>query len=667
MKNSKARSGRPEEELSFPEALHFLPVPAYICDADGYIRHFNSSAVSLWGRIPVAGEELWTGSWKTFDPLDNSLIPHDQCPMSATLRDGNPVVDAEIIIERPDGTRRHVTPHPRPLFGGDGKLLGAVNVLIDITRHKQTLEALHKSESQFRNMTNVVPVVLWQCDAKGMMTYLSTQWNRHTNQPVEEGLGDKWLLIVHPDEQDRVQKEWLETIKYRQPLDLKFRYASLAGSFHKCHARGNPVYDHRKKFTGYIGIIQDITSFEEIRLMFEKEMMKRTEDLVLKNEELRKSEERYHRMVAEVEDYAIILLDREGNIENWNKGAEKIKGYSADDIVGKNFSVFYREEDRANGLPGRLLQTAVDTGRASHEGWRLRKDGTMFWGSIVLTALHDEDNNVTGFSKVTRDLTERKTTEDRLQENALQLEKKNQLLQKMNHELEAFAYVSSHDLQEPLRKILTLSSRIMEMDKERLSEKSQDYFRRMREATFRMRALIDDLLAYSHTNVADRKFEVTGLDEVIQKVRQEMAEQFEEKNAILETEPLPAAYIIPFQFHQLFVNLFSNALKFSNPDVPPVIQVTYEIVPGSELQFEDVGADASYLHIRVTDNGIGFEPEYSKHIFEVFQRLHTRSEFTGTGVGLAICKKIAYNHNGFITAEGEPGRGATFHLYLPHH
>ncbi len=420
-----------------------------------------------------------------------------------------------------------------------------------------------------------------------------------------------------------------------------------------------------KKLAGSLGTIQDITSSEAIQQVFEKELLKRTEDLIRKNEELRKSEERYHRMVAEVEDYAIILLDREGNIVNWNKGAEKIKGYSADDIVGKHFSLFYREEDRATGLPLRLLQTAVDTGRASHEGWRRRKDGTLFWGSIVLTALHDEENNVTGFSKVTRDLTERKTTEDRLKEYALQLEKKNHLLEKMNHELEAFAYVSSHDLQEPLRKILTLSSRIMEMDKDRLSEKSQDYFSRMREATFRMRSLIDDLLAYSHTNVADRKFEITGLDEVIEKVRQEMAEQFEEKNAVLETAALPAAKIIPFQLHQLLLNLFGNALKFSKPGVRPIIQVTAETVAGSGLRFEGADTHAAYLHLRVTDNGIGFEPEYSKHIFEVFQRLHTRSEFSGTGVGLAICKKIAYNHNGFIAAEGEPGRGATFHLYLP--
>jgi PAS domain S-box-containing protein len=136
-------------------------------------------------------------------------------------------------------------------------------------------------------------------------------------------------------------------------------------------------------------------------------------DFARSDELLRQSEERYFRMIDEVEDYAILLLDRNGNIQNWNKGAEKIKGYKENEILGKNFRIFYTKEDQDNGLPELLIDKAVKQGKALHEGWRVRKDGTRFWGSIVITALHDDQKNVIGFSKVTRDLTERKETEDR--------------------------------------------------------------------------------------------------------------------------------------------------------------------------------------------------------------------------------------------------------------
>src|SRR5690606_27249548 len=170
---------------------------------------------------------------------------------------------------------------------------------------------------------------------------------------------------------------------------------------------------------------------------------------------LRMSEERYHKMIAEVQDYAIILLNIDGVIENWNAGAEKIKGYTADEIVGKKFELFYTPADREDGLPGKLLKIAADKGRATHQGWRVRKDGTMFWGTIVITALHNNEGDIIGYSKVTRDLTHQKIAEDKLAAYTAELEKQ-------NRELEQYAYVASHDLQEPLRKIRTFADLIRE-------------------------------------------------------------------------------------------------------------------------------------------------------------------------------------------------------------
>jgi len=394
------------------------------------------------------------------------------------------------------------------------------------------------------------------------------------------------------------------------------------------------------------------------RAMLQAQVDLQTQKLLKINEDLRKSEERFHRMVSEVQDYAIILLSHEGIIENWNKGAQNIKGYTAAEAIGMSFRIFYTPEDQDRGLPELLLNTAYENGRAVHEGWRVRKNGTRFWGSVLITALHNDSGSVIGFTKVTRDLTERIAAEEALK-------KKNQELEKMNQELSSFAYVSSHDLQEPLRKIQTFTHRILEVEENTLSERSRDYFKRIQVASTRMRMLIEDLLTYSRTNTEERKHVTTDLNQLVEDVRSELRETIEQKNAVIEYANLPHLSVIPFQFHQLLMNILSNALKFTRKDVTPHIEINAEEVLAKDTPDITQDHNETYHHISITDNGIGFAPEYNKRIFEVFQRLHGRTEYEGTGVGLAICRKIIENHDGIITAEGHENEGATFHIYLP--
>jgi PAS domain S-box-containing protein len=376
-------------------------------------------------------------------------------------------------------------------------------------------------------------------------------------------------------------------------------------------------------------------------------------------------EESYYRMITEIEDYAILMLDPAGTILNWNRGAEKIKGYNADEIIGKNFRIFYTEKDRIDLVPDQLLGNAAQNNRAQHEGWRVRKDGTKFWGSVVITALHDNDGGISGFAKITRDLTERKNAEEALKENAAELERKNKELDAMNQELASFAYVSSHDLQEPLRKIQTFATRIVETEEKTLSVKAKDYFGRMQNAALRMQKLIEDLLTYSRTNTAEKRFEDVSLNELVEEVKSDLKESIDAKHAKITAAKLPALPLIRFQFTQLITNIFSNALKFSKPDSPPEIDVRYKIVNGDSIEHKNTDKNKKYHCISIHDKGIGFEPEHRFKIFEVFQRLHGRSEYSGTGIGLAICKKIIDNHGGIITAESELEQGATFNVYLP--
>lgn len=518
-------------DLRFRDILSHLPAAIYTCDKEGYITFYNESAATLWGRKPELGIDMWCGSWKIYH-IDGTPMPLDECPMAVALQEGRPVRGTEIIVERPDGERRTILPHPDPLFDDSGQLVGALNMLVDITGHGET------------------------------------------------------------------------------------------------------------------------------RNLLEKKILERTK-------ELKESEERYQRMIAEVQDYAILLLDTKGHIQNWNKGAEKIKGWSADEAIGKSFKIFYTDYDRDRGLPDQLLAEARTNGKANHEGWRVKKDGNRFWSNVTITALHDNDNNVIGFSKVTRDLTAKKLSDDALQEKTRRIEEQNRELDKMNQELSSFVYVSSHDLQEPLRKIQTFASYILHFEKDRLSPKGQDFFRRLDMTAARMKTLIHDLLVYSRTNASRTSLVVMPLDNFLQGAKEELKELIEEKGAVIESTPLPQLPVIAFQLQQLFTNVLGNSLKYAKKDTPPHIMIKADIVDGSSLHDKAALPGIPYHHISFADNGIGFAPANNHKIFEIFNRLHTREEYDGTGIGLAICKKIAENHQGIITAEGKPQQGATIHLYIP--
>ncbi len=383
-----------------------------------------------------------------------------------------------------------------------------------------------------------------------------------------------------------------------------------------------------------------------------------TRDLTEKKiaeDHLKMSEERYHKMIAEVQDYAIILLNENGIIENWNAGAENIKGYTASEIIGKRFDIFYTKEDRESGLPDRLLNEAREKGKAIHEGWRMRKNGSQFWGTIVITALHGKNNELIGFSKVTRDLTEKKLDEQRLLTYTRELEIK-------NSELEQFAYVASHDLQEPLRKIQTFAELIQTNYADEAFVKK--YFEKLDRSAKRMVMLVKALLNYSRLDKDKSELTDVDLNLVLDEVKQDFELMIEEKHATITSEKLPVIKGNQTQLGQLFANLVSNSLKFSEDKTH--IKISSHIVTKNQIKNPPLSlTNRNYVQIIFEDNGIGFEQQYEKIIFSLFQRLHGKQDYAGTGIGLALCKKIAENHNGYITAIGELNKGAKFMIYLP--
>jgi light-regulated signal transduction histidine kinase (bacteriophytochrome) len=256
-----------------------------------------------------------------------------------------------------------------------------------------------------------------------------------------------------------------------------------------------------------------------------------------------------------------------------------------------------------------------------------------------------------------QDITERKKTEETLLQKTFELEVS-------NSNLEKFAYVASHDLQEPLRKILMHADLLINLEKNQLSERGQGLLEKILSSTSKMKSLIKDILTYSTIN-PEKKKEKVNLEDLLTEVKTELEYLIVQKAATIHSDELPDANVFPSQMKQLLQNLISNSIKFSKKDQPPVITITHEILDQQKVADKTIKPAFTYLHINIADNGIGFKNDDSQQIFSLFKRLHTQKDFEGSGLGLAICQKVVENHGGIIEATGVINQGATFSIILP--
>ena len=364
---------------------------------------------------------------------------------------------------------------------------------------------------------------------------------------------------------------------------------------------------------------------------------------------LRESEERFRLLIDGVRDYAIFMLDPKGIVASWNAGAERIKGYSAGEIIGQHFSRFYTPEDQARGWPAQELALATTQGTLQDEGWRVRKDGSRLWASVVLTALRDERGQLRGFSKITRDLTLRKQADDEIRELSDKVQARAAELEAVNKELASFSYSVSHDLRAPLRAVDGYA-RMMEEDyAARLDDEGRRLLGVIRGSAGKMGQLIDDLLAFSRLG---RQTLTRQAVDMAALAREALADARGDAKAAVDIRELPGAHGDRALLKQVWVNLISNALKYSSKRDAPRVEI------GGEFD-----GDENVYWVR--DNGAGFDPRYTAKLFGVFQRLHSQEEFTGTGVGLAIVQRVVTRHGGRVWAEGRPDAGACFHFSLP--
>lgn len=355
-------------------------------------------------------------------------------------------------------------------------------------------------------------------------------------------------------------------------------------------------------------------------------------------------DETVHQMLDSRGDYAIFMLDAKGCVASWSKGAHHIKGYSREEILGEDFSVFYTAEERSSGKPKRDLDVAARDGRFEEESLRVRKDGSTFWGNVVLTAVRDRTNTLAGFVKVTRDLTERRGAHERAVAD-------DQALKALNAELEAFTYSVSHDLRAPIRQIEGFSKILGEHLGSHIDPQVAYYLQRIEEGSQHMGRLVNDLLDLSQIGRKQVSPRLVSIDALVGEVLRNVRSDSKDRDIEWRVDSFPPTLCDPGLIHIVLTNLLSNAVKYTRPRKKAVIEVRQMVVDGQ-------------LVIYVRDNGVGFNMKYADRLFGVFQRLHRAEEFEGAGVGLATVQRIIRKHNGRVWAEAVLNGGATFFFTL---
>ncbi len=401
------------------------------------------------------------------------------------------------------------------------------------------------------------------------------------------------------------------------------------------------VRDQKGQLIGFAKVTRDLTRRKGLE-----------EALVNSHQALKQSEARYRLLIDNVKDYAIFMLTPEGHVATWNIGAQRIKGYRAEEIIGQHFSLFYPVEVVQTGFPAYELRKALGDGRFEDEGWRVRKDGSRFWANVVISPLYDEQQIHIGFAKVTRDLSQQLRNEELTQKNQ-ELLQINRDLDRVNKDLDNFVYAASHDLKAP---ILNLEGLLKALEKRLSTQTRQDQsveqiYQLLYRSVARLKATIGDLTEVARIGKENQE-DVARIPiaDILTEVQEDLESQIQEAGAHIEQKlNCPDVHFSRKNLKSIFYNLLSNALKYRSPDRPLKVVITCQ-------------TQEEYYVLSVQDNGLGMDMRHEEKIFALFKRLHSHVE--GTGVGLYMVKKMIENAGGRIRVESQVGVGSTFQVYF---
>jgi len=552
----------------------------------------------------------------------------------------------ELPLRGMDGIFRSFLTRILPMKDAAGNILRWFGTSTDVTERKQNEKALKEardnleekvkertteldkaynslkeSEKRLAEAQRSAHIGNWEFDLIANKIYLSEELYRifkRTSRELVSPYND-YLSYVSPKDRDYVANAFKKAIN-GEPCSIDHRIILANGEESTVHLQSEAIFDEKKIPIRLNGIVQDIT-------------------------ERKKTEEKIQSLanIVESSNDAIITISLDGIITSWNKGAEQIYGYSSEEIIGKSVSIL--APDNLKGETKKLIEKVKLGERIQrYRTSRLRKDDKLIFASITLSPVFDSSGELVAISAITRDITERKKADEVLK---LKLEE----LARSNEELEQFAYVSSHDLQEPLWMITGYLQLLQRRYQGELDDKADKYINCAVEGAFRMQNLINDLLEFSRVTTITREPEFTDCEFILNQVLSNLKLFIIKNKATVSYGSLPKIMADSIQLVQIFQNLIINGIKFHGEKAPK-IHISAE-------------KKANEWLFSVQDNGIGIDPRCFKKIFEIFKRLHKREEYPGTGIGLAICNKIIERHNGRMWVESELGKGSTFYFTLP--
>ena len=491
-------------------------------------------------------------------------------------------------------------------------------------------EALRTLDERQRLAVDAGAVGLWDWDIRNDRVVCSERvYQFHgLNPSAFGGTSRDFQRMIHAEDAERVGAATTAALQADEPYDVEFRVVQPGGEIRWLASKAKVIRDSQGGALRMVGATQDITAARQAQ------------------QELLRLQSAALHMAAIVEssDDAIVSKDLNGIIKTWNRGAERIFGYTAEEAIGRPV-VMLIPQDRQQEEP-EILRRLQRGERVDHfETIRRHKDGTLVNISLTISPVRDPSGRIVGASKVARDITEQKRTEaDR--------ERADRDMRRANQDLETFAYSASHDLQEPLR-MIAISAQLLERKAGDLSEENRHFLKNILEGAGRMRTLLEDLLSYTRaTRQGEGPVPVLDCGKVLDDVLRHLKPLLDLDHAKVVSSPLPLLAVHEVHLTQLFQNLIGNALKYRRSE-DPYVQISATASEGCAI-------------ISVSDNGLGIDPRFGEQIFGLFKRLHTREEYPGSGIGLAICKRIVEQYGGRIWLErSAPGAGSVFCFSLP--
>ncbi len=501
-------------------------------------------------------------------------------------------------------------------------------------------------DEHFKLIADHAPVMIWISGLDKGCYYFNNTWLAFTGRTFNEEYGNGWAEGIHPDDFEQCVTTYHTNFVAQKPFKMTYRLRRHDGEYRWLLDHGVPHYTPDGKFLGFIGSCVDVHEQRRLNERLEQKVAERTAELSRQKD--------FSEMFFNHAIDMMMVYDTEKTLLAANRAARKMYRIGDADI-GRNLTEIFPGVENTPGYVD--LENALAGETVFNASYR--SPITHLYYENYLIPIFNGRTTPEAVLVVARDISEKLNSEHELKKLNDRLVHQNEELKSSNEDLSSFAYIASHDLQEPLRKVSMFSSRILERDGEQLSSQSIEYFDRINGAISRMQNLIQALLNYSRTGDELSQFEKVDLNTILEEVQINLDEIILEKNALVTVGQLPVIRAVPLQMQQLFHNLLTNALKYSRPDVDPRVEINCELteVPGRD--------NAKFYKISVADNGIGFDEQFKNKIFELFQRLHGKTEYEGTGIGLAICRKIVNIHNGFINATSTPGEGSTFEVFLP--